>query len=320
MGDRDLFHSDLQKEIPTVNAEAAAAWAVPEPTHGSNADGRRYHSEKNAPYVLPDDVKEGARLNLQHHLLRQLWGGPNYAGVTEAELQRGLKVLDSGCGSGIWLAEMQRDFPNGEYYGSDISTTEFAQNFQSLTSNKIVLNEGNVLERLPYDDNTFDYVHQQMLIIAIPEQQWPAAIAELCRVLKPGGVLDLVELDPMPQHHGTPAKIQNDRNDLGAGMFKARGIDLHISAKLASLARETGLFEKVDEEGKKANFGWGGEIGVLWKENMKKAQANIAAFATAALGITAEEWEAGDKALDVEDERSRAYLPCYRVTAWKRQE
>ncbi|KAI8808815.1 hypothetical protein BJ742DRAFT_261191 [Cladochytrium replicatum] len=58
---------------------------------------------------------------------------------------------------------------------------------------KIHLLEGNVMQRTPFEDNIFDYVHQQYLVLGLPEAAWPAVIFELCRVLKPGGYLDLVD-------------------------------------------------------------------------------------------------------------------------------
>ncbi|KAI8805419.1 S-adenosyl-L-methionine-dependent methyltransferase [Cladochytrium replicatum] len=305
-----------------VDRKAAATWTVPdrattdpEGSGSYSSQIRTFHGEKKAPYVLPDDVKEGARLNLAHHLMRELWGGPNYVGVTEAELIKGLKVLDVGCGSGIWLAEMHRDFPNGEYFGVDISTSAFAQAFQNIAAQRITLVEGNVLERLPFEDNTFDYVHQQRLALAIPERLWPAVIKELYRVLKPGGVLDLIEFDPMPEHYGTPAKIQKDRDEVSTEMFKARGIDIHIASALPALVRNSQLFDFVKDERRDPNLGWGGEIGILWQDVINKGKAGMAAFATAALQITPEGWEAGDKALAEEDARSKAHLPCFRVAA-----
>ncbi|KAI8808773.1 S-adenosyl-L-methionine-dependent methyltransferase [Cladochytrium replicatum] len=219
---------DIKRAV--LDPKAAATWTVPdrEVSNPYDTEVRTFHGEKKAPYVLPDDVKEGARHNLMHHLVRALWGGPNFVGITDVDLKRGLKILDVGCGSGIWLAEMHRDYPNGEYFGVDLNTSEFAKAFQNIADQKITFVQGNVLERLPFEDNTFDYVHQQRLVLAIPERLWRPVLEELSRVLKPGGVLDIVEIDPMPQHHGSPSKLQMDREELSFKMFMARGINIRI--------------------------------------------------------------------------------------------
>ncbi|KAI8805499.1 S-adenosyl-L-methionine-dependent methyltransferase [Cladochytrium replicatum] len=211
-----------------VDAAVAANWTAPDATHSANEDGRTFHSEKNAPYVLPDDVKEGSRLNLQHHLFRATFGGPNYSGITKEKLEKGLSVLDVGCGTGIWLAEMHRDFPSGRYYGVDIAKTAWAETFKDISEGSIKLLQGNVLERLPFEDNTFDYVHQQLLVLAVPEPKWPVVVSELCRVLKPGGILDLVEVNAVYDNQETPSKRVTQFWQTVTELFKARGINLRI--------------------------------------------------------------------------------------------
>ncbi len=47
------------------------------------------------------------------------------------------------------------------------------------------------LERLSFADNTFDAVHCRGVLMHIP--RWDAAVAELCRVLKPGGRIAIME-------------------------------------------------------------------------------------------------------------------------------
>ncbi|CEG65580.1 hypothetical protein RMATCC62417_02336 [Rhizopus microsporus] len=51
----------------------------------------------------------------------------------------------------------------------------------------------NVTKRLPYEDNTFDLVHMRFFIAALREDEWPAAINEVLRVTKPGGMIQLME-------------------------------------------------------------------------------------------------------------------------------
>lgn len=53
----------------------------------------------------------------------------------------------------------------------------------------------NILDGLPYEDNTFDFVHMRQLIVALRAKEWPAVLNEIYRVLKPGGLVQLVESD-----------------------------------------------------------------------------------------------------------------------------
>ncbi len=47
-------------------------------------------------------------------------------------------------------------------------------------------------EKLPYDDDSFDYIYARLVFHYLTKQQLPAALAELRRVLKPGGKIFIV--------------------------------------------------------------------------------------------------------------------------------
>ncbi|KAG1523060.1 hypothetical protein G6F51_014556 [Rhizopus arrhizus] len=57
---------------------------------------------------------------------------------------------------------------------------------------------GNVVQGLSYADNTFDFVDIRFLVLALREDQWPMTIKELARVTKPGGMIQMTELDINP--------------------------------------------------------------------------------------------------------------------------
>jgi ubiquinone/menaquinone biosynthesis C-methylase UbiE len=41
--------------------------------------------------------------------------------------------------------------------------------------------QGDILNRLPYDDNTFDYVHQGNMVSVFTTEEWRFVIQELIR-------------------------------------------------------------------------------------------------------------------------------------------
>ncbi|KAI8806569.1 S-adenosyl-L-methionine-dependent methyltransferase [Cladochytrium replicatum] len=300
----------------TMDRTAAARWST---TDTAAHEGRTFHAERKSPYVLPDDVLEGSRLNLQHHLIREMFGGPNYSGVTKEQLEKGLKVLDVGCGTGIWLAEMRRDFPHGDYFGVDISSTAWAETFKKLSDDNITLVQGNVLERLPFDDNTFDYVHQQAMVLAVPETQWSHVISELYRVLKPGGVLDIMEGDAAFSYYGNPGKLVTNLQRLMSESFKARGINNKIAKEMMRFVLQDGRFYNIVHQEKRSAVGWpeGDLIGSLWADDIRKGMMGLKPFATAALGIPPDQWEPTIEAFMKDSAESKAYLPAIRITACK---
>jgi ubiquinone/menaquinone biosynthesis C-methylase UbiE len=52
---------------------------------------------------------------------------------------------------------------------------------------------GNALGRLPFADDTFDFVNIRLFIIALKEHEWPIVVQEVYRILKPGGFIQMVE-------------------------------------------------------------------------------------------------------------------------------
>jgi ubiquinone/menaquinone biosynthesis C-methylase UbiE len=53
----------------------------------------------------------------------------------------------------------------------------------------------NALDGLLFEDNTFDFVYQRLLIAAYPANKWQEVINELVRVVKPGGYLEVFSLE-----------------------------------------------------------------------------------------------------------------------------
>src|ERR1700712_4763805 len=73
----------------------------------------------------------------------------------------------------------------------------------------IIFEHGNVLEGLPYSDDTFDIVYCSQMLVHLPPPNVPRqALVELRRVLKPGGIL--ATRDGVAQHF-YPKSLELDR-------------------------------------------------------------------------------------------------------------
>jgi ubiquinone/menaquinone biosynthesis C-methylase UbiE len=104
----------------------------------------------------------------------------------------GSLVLDAGCGIGDHSARIGRHAL--QCVGVDISDAilEDARariSRQGLDENVSFRLEK--LEQLTFPDDHFDFVHCRGVLMHIPD--WERALVELCRVLKPGGKLVLIE-------------------------------------------------------------------------------------------------------------------------------
>jgi len=95
------------------------------------------------------------------------------------------KVLDVGCGKGRFAIQIKKRFPTCEIHGVDISKA-LLQNIPA----SIITKKGSILN-LPYEDESFDGVFCiEVLEHALRTNR---AISELCRVLKKGGRLVIID-------------------------------------------------------------------------------------------------------------------------------
>ncbi|KAG1049523.1 hypothetical protein G6F43_008153 [Rhizopus delemar] len=178
-----------------ANEKSAEADAS-HPVDSSDLDAiRGCHNEKDVTYWLPKDEKEQERLKVQHFAIKELYEGNVLSSVRNTlDFEKGLSVLDVGCGAGAWIMDMKEEYPECIFDGCDIVDAVD----EAAKLNEFTFNYGNVVQGLPYADNTFDLVHIRFLVLALREDQWPMAIQELVRVTKPGGMIQLTELDLHP--------------------------------------------------------------------------------------------------------------------------
>ncbi|KAI7867636.1 S-adenosyl-L-methionine-dependent methyltransferase [Spinellus fusiger] len=152
--------------------------------------GRKFHHTLGSSYLLPCDDEEVDRLHLQHFMVRFAIQG-NYLAPVSDMLRKGAHVLDVGCGPGSWTMEIAGEYPKSTIVGIDINAM-FPREIKPSNSK---FYHCNILEALPFDECSFDYVFMRGVAQGVKESQWAPLIADLVRVLKPGGWIELVETD-----------------------------------------------------------------------------------------------------------------------------
>jgi len=91
-------------------------------------------------------------------------------------------VLDLGCGNGVYLAELRRRGHGGLLVGADLSLG-MAYESAAFADATVVVDA----EHLPFADAAFDVALAMHMLYHVP--RYPAAIAELHRVVGSGGAL-----------------------------------------------------------------------------------------------------------------------------------
>jgi 2-polyprenyl-3-methyl-5-hydroxy-6-metoxy-1,4-benzoquinol methylase len=219
---------------------------------------REYEGMGNRRYVtgissmLPNDEQEIDPLDVQHYLLRHVLKG-NYL----SPLAQPARILDSGCGTGRWLSEMALEFPQADLVGLDLTpiaseTTAFPSNCHFQTSS--------VLEGLPFEDGSFDFVHQRFMMLAIPHTDWQRLVNELARVTRRRGWIELAEVALPYQRVGSATE---QVVDLIMQAAREQGFDPHIAGRIGPLLSAAAL-KRVGTSAQLIPVGsWGGQSGAL---------------------------------------------------------
>ena len=104
-------------------------------------------------------------------------------------LSAGLRVLDFGCGPGTISMGLAKAVAPGELHGIDMEESQIEMARAAAASGghgNAFFRTGDVTD-LPFEDDSFDVAHCHAVLMHVPDTQ--AVLAEVKRVLKPGGIV-----------------------------------------------------------------------------------------------------------------------------------
>jgi ubiquinone/menaquinone biosynthesis C-methylase UbiE len=105
----------------------------------------------------------------------------------------GARLLDLACGTGRFLREVKANYPRLHVTGLDLSPNYLSLARRELAAwSRTRFVEG-MAEAMPFADEEFDVVTCIYLFHELPPQIRRAAVAEIRRVLRPGGTLIFVD-------------------------------------------------------------------------------------------------------------------------------
>ena len=141
-----------------------------------------------------------------------------------------LEVLDVGCGQGLIHPYLHPSKSNLKLTGIDVAGTVIDE---AKAANPHVHYDVYDGERLPYGADTFDAAFAIAVMHHVPPANWASFLAEMSRVVRPGGLVAIVEHNPInPLTQWIVRSCPFDENAV-----------LLRSGRLARLFRATGLVE-----------------------------------------------------------------------------
>ncbi len=144
----------------------------------------------------------------------------------------GVDVLDVGCGNGTVSKYLQQ---NGCLVtGVDINQAIIDENKKTIPGIEFFCTD--ITERLPFTDDSFAaVVISYVLVSLIDDAQLAAAVSEIKRVLKPGGIVWVCEATHSPDYQ--------DRYAAGKEMFGRENIA--VSFEKDSIGKETEVVKRI---------------------------------------------------------------------------
>jgi len=158
------------------------------------------------------------------------------------QIKPGMKILDVGCGAGsVSMLLAQATGPDGTLHGVDLEPEQLDRararaEAEGLSNTTFQTADAT---RLPFKDESFDFIYAKFLLLHLPDPM--AALADMYRVLRPGGTLFIYDIDTGGAMFWPPGIPAEQAWDLIVQGLTSAGADVHIGRKLFSYLDAVGL-------------------------------------------------------------------------------
>jgi SAM-dependent methyltransferase len=114
------------------------------------------------------------------------------------ELANMHSILDLACGRGGWVLDAAYAYPTVEVVGIDIdaSLVQYARAHARVQGlENATFQHMDISRPLAFPDHSIDLINARFLFSVLSKNAWTPLVAECLRILRPGGVLRLTEME-----------------------------------------------------------------------------------------------------------------------------
>ena len=193
----------------------------------------RFGSNFGSVTVLPNDLLEQKRLDLQHHLFQMTLKGEHHLAPIKNFIHR---VLDIATGTGIWAIEFASDHPSAEVIGTDLSPIQ-----PGYVPANCSFQIDDVEDPWAFSQ-PFDYIHGRLLAACF--KNFPCVVKQAFDNPRPGRYLELQDIVPPVCYDNSWEGTEYKRwVSLCVEGGKALGMDWGKAAKYKHYMEEAGFVD-----------------------------------------------------------------------------
>ncbi|ORZ23615.1 S-adenosyl-L-methionine-dependent methyltransferase [Absidia repens] len=246
--------------------------------HNNNNDDDDDDDDDDEPLLVSlfglreDDVD---RMQQKNDLIRLAFAGEFTRPMDEQTIER---VLDIGCGPLSWSIDFAKTHPKAQVIGMDYVNMIPPEIAMDLPSNCQLLIH-NCIKDFPYDDATVDLCHVRFMNVSLTMEQYSKMVRHCWRVLKPGGYLELMEMDMLVYSPGPVTELLNQQV---IELVRTLGLKPRLARLLKDVLPKdaVGLTDQhITEFYRSLPIGnWGGRLGWLFRDDLLYALTHARNF------------------------------------------
>lgn len=324
MGNADSKHdSNVITSYPSLDdadessksSRSAGSAGSDEQGHCDSANFKWMNDRKFADtiYFLPSDNKELERCRARHRVYATLFAGRVLAPLEiKLKSNQPCEFLEIGCGLGDWCVNVASDYPNVNVLGIDhyntFQGTEYPKNcrFDIIDASKWPM---------PLEGNKFDLIHIEVFGLVLPTSQYEEFLAEIYRLLKPGGYIQWIEPDLEVWNAGPEGKKIDKAVQK---ILRLRSLDPHLPRRIDRLVKAGG-FINIKHTFVSFPFGNWGEGTLIEATNklITDSYDSVAPVICNTYGLSTEQYNAKKETAIEEMKVYKAHLNMHLIVAGK---